>query len=87
MANDLDARTKLMVALTYCGYKVRELYQWYRSDFVTVDTALGPVRGIQVTSEFGAKYSQFTGIPYARPPLGELRFCVRAFLFCLLRAC
>lgn len=80
MANDLDARTKLRVALTYCGYKCRELYQWYRSAYVTVETAAGAVRGVAVHSEFGQRYAQFTGVPYAQPPLGDLRFRVRILL-------
>lgn len=45
-----------------------------------VETRLGAVRGKEnksVTS--GEKYYSFLGIPYAKPPIGELRFSVRKF--------
>ncbi|XP_019876460.2 juvenile hormone esterase-like [Aethina tumida] len=39
-----------------------------------VETELGNVRGSTRLSRNGRNYFSFTGIPYARPPLGELRF-------------
>ena len=38
---------------------------------------LGQVRGSQMTSEAGRSFYAFRGIPYAKPPVGELRFRVR----------
>lgn len=77
MAHDLDTRTKMKVAMAFALYKVRELYQWYSSVYVTVSTRVGQVRGVHVSSQIGRiKYAQFTGIPYAQPPVGPLRFCV-----------
>ncbi len=38
---------------------------------------LGQVRGSQMTSEAGRSFYAFRGIPYAKPPVGELRFSVR----------
>ncbi|XP_047122180.1 venom carboxylesterase-6-like [Schistocerca piceifrons] len=40
--------------------------------FVTVEN--GGLRGVVATSLNGALYNQFRGIPYATPPLGDLRF-------------
>ncbi|XP_047004728.1 esterase B1-like [Schistocerca americana] len=40
--------------------------------FVTVET--GALRGVVSTSLNGTLYSKFVGIPFATPPLGDLRF-------------
>ncbi|KAI7815083.1 carboxylesterase [Rhyzopertha dominica] len=39
-----------------------------------VDTPLGKVRGTYKKSFSGKTYAAFQGIPYAKPPVGELRF-------------
>jgi carboxylesterase type B len=36
----------------------------------------GVVEGEVLQSEFGDDYNSFKGIPYAEPPIGELRFKV-----------
>lgn len=45
----------------------------------------GQLRGIIEKSIYGKSYAAFKGIPYAKPPIGELRFQVNAcrelFLF------
>jgi len=38
--------------------------------------SLGKVIGTFLSSSNGRKYSAFRGIPYAKPPIGELRFKV-----------
>ncbi len=38
---------------------------------------LGQVRGSQMTSQVGRSFYAFRGIPYAKPPVGDLRFSVR----------
>lgn len=40
-------------------------------------TKYGTVRGMRLKSRDGRPYYSYTGIPYARPPIGELRFEVR----------
>ncbi|XP_031353001.1 venom carboxylesterase-6-like isoform X2 [Photinus pyralis] len=37
-------------------------------------TSLGPIRGFYKSSFHGRKFSAFEGIPYAKPPVGDLRF-------------
>ncbi|XP_053662699.1 esterase B1-like [Anopheles marshallii] len=39
-----------------------------------VNTGYGPVQGATRTALYGAEYVSFQGIPYAKPPVGELRF-------------
>lgn len=43
---------------------------------IIVQTTKGPVKGIVKTSIVGEDYYRFRGIPYAKPPVGELRFKV-----------
>lgn len=41
-----------------------------------VDTNYGPVRGLKRTSAVGEQYYSLRGIPYAKAPIGDLRFKV-----------
>lgn len=44
---------------------------------IIITTANGPVKGIKKTSTLGTseyEYYSFQGIPYAKPPIGNLRF-------------
>lgn len=45
-------------------------------DECLVQTTYGPVHGAKRTSFLGAKFFSFQSIPYAKPPIGELRFKV-----------
>nr|CAD7416654.1 unnamed protein product [Timema poppensis] len=40
----------------------------------TVTVAQGTLRGQSVTSSYGLTYNSYLGIPYAQPPVGDLRF-------------
>lgn len=41
-----------------------------------VETEYGKVRGVVKCSEYDTNYKAFLGIPYATPPVGDLRFKV-----------
>ena len=43
---------------------------------VTVNLSKGKLRGARLDYDFGQYYYAFKGIPYARPPVKELRFKV-----------
>nr|CAD7261173.1 unnamed protein product [Timema shepardi] len=41
---------------------------------LTVTVSQGTLRGQSVTSSYGLTYNSYLGIPYAQPPVGDLRF-------------
>lgn len=43
---------------------------------VTAFTEYGLVKGVKKTSVLDCSYNAFLGIPYAKPPVGDLRFKV-----------
>lgn len=43
---------------------------------LVIQTTYGPVRGSKSASHLGEEVYSFRGIPYAKPPLGPLRFKV-----------
>lgn len=45
-------------------------------DTALVTTIYGPVFGSVETSKNGRPFNSFRGIPYASPPIGDLRFRV-----------
>ena len=47
-----------------------------RAEDVTVATTKGRIRGERVDADMGQYYYAFKGIPYAKPPVKELRFQV-----------
>lgn len=45
--------------------------------FTIIETNNGAIRGLQLTTLFNNRtYHSFKGVPYAKPPVGELRFQV-----------
>ncbi len=41
---------------------------------VSVETSLGTIKGSLVKSPQGEDVEEYLGIPFAKPPLGELRY-------------
>jgi hypothetical protein len=47
----------------------------------TVHVQQGTLTGTYLTSRYGRNFAAFQGIPYAQPPIGDLRFKVRVIYF------
>lgn len=43
---------------------------------VNVQVVQGTLRGKKVDAKYGGTFYSFQGIPYAKPPVGDLRFKV-----------
>ena len=50
------------------------------TETVTVRVKQGDLKGRKATGRFGVQYYSFQGIPYAKPPVGPLRFKVGIYL-------
>lgn len=46
------------------------------SAHILADTEYGAVRGTEMISALGSSFNAFLGIPFAEPPIGDLRFKV-----------
>lgn len=44
--------------------------------FLITSTEYGKVRGVNLKSVLDTSYNRFLGIPYAKPPINDLRFTV-----------
>lgn len=49
------------------------------SENTVVRVKQGELRGIIEETDYGDQYLAFRGIPYAKPPIGPLRFKVNSF--------
>lgn len=79
------------VLFTLASAKAKSvIVNYYRqclSDIITITTNSGPVKGYKTPSSCDHyQYINFLGIPYAKPPIGELRFKVCSF-FTPLKSC
>lgn len=72
----LDFHELLLFSWNFTSGRVGEFYRQLKSDTVTVTTKSGPVRGYKIPTEYNYEYMNFHGIPYAKPPINELRFKV-----------
>lgn len=57
-------------------YAVSEFFKRILSDSVKIKSSHGEIIGFEMSSPFGFRYKNFLGVPYAKPPIGNLRFKV-----------
>ncbi|XP_002070356.3 esterase B1 isoform X2 [Drosophila willistoni] len=73
MSFDIAIADQMRIALNYVKFKTKQ--QRLRSnDKVIADTIYGKVKGVKWQSIYGNNYYSFEGIPFAKPPVGDLRF-------------
>lgn len=73
MNKNLGFVERLRWRLKTIEHKVQQ-YRQSTNETVVADTEYGQVRGIKRLSLYDVPYFSFEGIPYAQPPVGELRF-------------
>lgn len=61
-------------------YKITEFLQRMFAESITIKSSHGEIVGFKMSSSFDFQYVNFLGIPYAKPPIGHLRFKVRQCL-------
>ncbi|KAF9413433.1 hypothetical protein HW555_008325 [Spodoptera exigua] len=52
--------------------------------FAQVEVSQGILKGKVCETVFGKKYYSFEGIPYAKPPVGNLRFRAEKIAVCAM---
>jgi len=52
------------------------------AETVVLRVTQGDLRGRKIITKSGLQYYSFQGIPYATPPVGNLRFKVSIFILC-----
>lgn len=73
MTSNLPAFDQLKLGLKMVDFKVQQ--RRYRTNEKTiVNTVYGPVKGVKRKTIYGEAYFSFEKIPFAKPPLGELRY-------------
>ena len=68
--------TKVSVAVIVLvlAFIVNEQLRKRKPETEVIETPAGRIQGSVSTSRDGREYYEFLGIPYAKPPVGELRF-------------
>ncbi|XP_073820608.1 alpha-Esterase-8 [Musca autumnalis] len=74
MSFDIALADQMRIAVNYVKFKTKQTR--LRSDEkVIAQTTFGKVKGVKWRSVYGrSEYISFEGIPFAKPPVGELRF-------------
>lgn len=67
-----------ILTLGWSAIKVltEDFYHYFFHEDIIIDINAGRVRGYKISSSYNYKYYNFLGIPYAKPPIGDLRFKV-----------
>lgn len=76
LVQPLNLMEILSFAWTGIKLAIDERYRYFYREEIVVKTKSGLVKGFKITSDFDYSYFNFIGIPYAKPPIGELRFMV-----------
>lgn len=76
MALSLSFTDLFSIAWLKTRLSIVDFYRFRVSETIIVSTKSGPVKGYKMGSNFNFQYLNFFGIPYAKPPIGELRFKV-----------
>jgi len=78
---DLSQRTMLCKLFLIVSATTLALQAASPHNAPTVHVQQGTLTGTYLTSRYGRKFAAFQGIPYAQPPIGELRFKVSVIYF------
>lgn len=76
LTDPIETKQKLKLAWAAVKWFVNDYYQYFHRDEITVRTKSGLVKGFRIESHLNYRYFNFVGIPYAKPPVGDLRFMV-----------
>ncbi|KAG4069037.1 hypothetical protein HA402_008348 [Bradysia odoriphaga] len=71
MKDDLELVPYIWPAVLY---KIAEYLKRKLGESVTIKSSLGEIIGVKMSSSEGFNYINFLGVPYAKPPIGSLRF-------------
>lgn len=65
-----------MILLFYCSTIQHNLRQSRQTtkETVVAETEFGKIKGVKKLTAYNRPYYNFEGIPYAQPPIGNLRF-------------
>lgn len=67
----------MVIAVAICSTSLRAMNVEVNDEFKLIETSHGVIRGkLEITLFKQRRYFSFRGIPYARPPVGPLRFKV-----------
>ena len=78
-----DVRSQVAIILWTMIYSVGSLSE-DSEKHVIIKTSLGKLMGEKFQIADGSEGVQFLGVPYAKPPIGKLRFSVSIFSFVFL---
>lgn len=67
-----------LVSFAWAGLKLltEDCYRYFYREEVIVRIKAGQVKGYKIATSYNYQYYNFLGIPYAKPPIGKLRFKV-----------
>ncbi len=73
----MSLRTAIFAIFTFSNLGLISIFAQDRNP--TVDTKYGKIAGEALKSTSGREYFAFAGIPYGKPPIGNLRFKVNIY--------